>query len=268
MAATLHKLTAGDGYLYLIRQVAASDSTERGRNTLSEYYSAKGESPGRWVGTGLASLSNTGARDVSEHARAGNLDCARGFRGPRRADGRTVRGRVAPQRRRHHQLHPGPRSPTGRGHRSRPPGPPIRRAHRRNRVSTGTGSGLPRAQRPARPEVEYPHRRRRPGTDPNHPGAAAIRRPIRSRARRRPRTVGLHRPQHPRPHHGGRRVRRDVQPRQIRVRAVGGRPAGGGPRHRGVPRRRRRRCVGLHGSPRAPSPDPVQPGWLKSTPPA
>ena len=68
MAATLHKLTAGDGYLYLIRQVAASDSTERGRNTLSEYYSAKGESPGRWVGTGLASLSSTGARDVSERA--------------------------------------------------------------------------------------------------------------------------------------------------------------------------------------------------------
>ena len=68
MAATLHKLTAGDGYLYLIRQVAASDSTERGRNTLSEYYSAKGESPGRWVGTGLASLSDTGARDVSDTA--------------------------------------------------------------------------------------------------------------------------------------------------------------------------------------------------------
>jgi TrwC relaxase len=68
VAATLHKLTAGDGYLYLIRQVAASDSTERGRNTLSEYYSAKGESPGRWVGTGLASLSSTGARDVTERA--------------------------------------------------------------------------------------------------------------------------------------------------------------------------------------------------------
>ena len=68
MTATLHKLTAGDGYLYLIRQVAAHDSTERGRNTLSEYYSAKGESPGRWVGSGLASLSNTGARDVSDRA--------------------------------------------------------------------------------------------------------------------------------------------------------------------------------------------------------
>jgi hypothetical protein len=70
MTATLHKLTAGDGYLYLIRQVAAHDTTERGRNTLSEYYSAKGESPGRWVGSGLESLSDTGARDVSERARA------------------------------------------------------------------------------------------------------------------------------------------------------------------------------------------------------
>jgi hypothetical protein len=65
---TLHKLTAGEGYLYLIRQVAAHDSTERGRNTLSEYYSAKGESPGRWVGSGLASLADTGARDVSAKA--------------------------------------------------------------------------------------------------------------------------------------------------------------------------------------------------------
>lgn len=65
MTATLHKLTAGDGYLYLIRQVAAHDATERGRDTLSEYYSSKGESPGRWVGSGLESLANTQAREVS-----------------------------------------------------------------------------------------------------------------------------------------------------------------------------------------------------------
>ena len=31
---SLHKLTAGDGYLYLVRQVAAADSTERGRSAL------------------------------------------------------------------------------------------------------------------------------------------------------------------------------------------------------------------------------------------
>ncbi|WP_454561886.1 MobF family relaxase [Mycobacterium haemophilum] len=62
---SLHKLTAGDGYLYLVRQVAAADSTERGRSALGDYYSAKGESPGRWVGSGLAALSHTGARSVS-----------------------------------------------------------------------------------------------------------------------------------------------------------------------------------------------------------
>ncbi|TPG33860.1 hypothetical protein EAH80_16340 [Mycobacterium hodleri] len=66
---TLHKLTAGDGYLYLLRQVAAADSTERGRSTLADYYSAKGESPGRWMGRGLAALADTGAREVSDAVR-------------------------------------------------------------------------------------------------------------------------------------------------------------------------------------------------------
>ncbi|BBY52681.1 hypothetical protein MARA_61490 [Mycolicibacterium arabiense] len=69
MVMTLHKLTAGDGYLYLVRQVAASDSTERGRSTLADYYSAKGESPGRWMGRGLAALSDTGRSEVSPQAR-------------------------------------------------------------------------------------------------------------------------------------------------------------------------------------------------------
>lgn len=45
----LHKLTAGDGYMYLIRQVAASDATDRGRPSLADYYSAKGETPGVWM---------------------------------------------------------------------------------------------------------------------------------------------------------------------------------------------------------------------------
>lgn len=62
----MHKLTAGDGYLYLVRQVAAADSTERGRSPLADYYSAKGESPGRWMGRGLAALADTGAREVSD----------------------------------------------------------------------------------------------------------------------------------------------------------------------------------------------------------
>ena len=40
---TLHKLTAGDGYTYLTRQVAAQDVTHRGRSGLGTYYTEKGE---------------------------------------------------------------------------------------------------------------------------------------------------------------------------------------------------------------------------------
>jgi conjugative relaxase-like TrwC/TraI family protein len=65
---SLHKLTAGDGYLYLVRQVAAADATERGRSSLSDYYSAKGESAGRWTGKGLAALADPGARPISPAA--------------------------------------------------------------------------------------------------------------------------------------------------------------------------------------------------------
>lgn len=62
----LHKLTAGDGYMYLIRQVAAADATERGRPSLSDYYSTKGESPGVWMGGGLAALGQPVSRDPSD----------------------------------------------------------------------------------------------------------------------------------------------------------------------------------------------------------
>ncbi len=54
---SLHKLTAGDGYTYLTRQVAAMDATERGTASLAEYYTEKGESAGVWMGSGLGGLS-------------------------------------------------------------------------------------------------------------------------------------------------------------------------------------------------------------------
>ncbi len=54
---SLHKLTAGDGYTYLTRQVAACDATHRGRDGLSDYYSEQGESPGVWFGHGADGLS-------------------------------------------------------------------------------------------------------------------------------------------------------------------------------------------------------------------
>ena len=58
----LHKLTAGDGYTYLTRQVAVQDATERGNSSLGDYYAERGESPGRWWGSGLAGLGHRGAR--------------------------------------------------------------------------------------------------------------------------------------------------------------------------------------------------------------
>lgn len=53
MAIGLQKLSAGSGYEYLTRQVAALDVTGRGHISLADYYAAKGEAPGRWWGAGL-----------------------------------------------------------------------------------------------------------------------------------------------------------------------------------------------------------------------
>jgi len=69
VTATCHKLTAGDGYEYLTRQVAAQDSTEKGRMSLADYYHAKGEAPGRWVGSGLKYLSEPAGRSLSDEDR-------------------------------------------------------------------------------------------------------------------------------------------------------------------------------------------------------
>lgn len=52
--------------MYVIRQVAASDATDRGRPSLSDYYSAKGETPGTWMGRGLAALGQPVARDSAD----------------------------------------------------------------------------------------------------------------------------------------------------------------------------------------------------------
>jgi hypothetical protein len=43
---SLHKLTAGAGYDYLTRQVAALDATDKGHTGLASYYTERGESLG------------------------------------------------------------------------------------------------------------------------------------------------------------------------------------------------------------------------------
>jgi DNA primase catalytic core len=61
---SLHKITAGVGYDYLTRQVAAMDSTEKGHTGLASYYTQKGETPGMWVGSGMVGIDGLDAGDI------------------------------------------------------------------------------------------------------------------------------------------------------------------------------------------------------------
>ena len=60
---SLHKLWAGSGYEYLTRQVARQDAPIRA-GSLASYYTERGETPGVWVGSGLAGVEGLGAGDV------------------------------------------------------------------------------------------------------------------------------------------------------------------------------------------------------------
>ena len=57
---TVHVLHAGDGYLYLIRSVAAHDGRLAAGASLVAYYTASGQPPGRWAGEGARRLAVTG----------------------------------------------------------------------------------------------------------------------------------------------------------------------------------------------------------------
>src|SRR4029450_5957275 len=61
---SVHKLTAGSGYDYLTRQVAALDATEKGYVGLASYYTERGETPGAWIGSGLAGIDGLTAGDA------------------------------------------------------------------------------------------------------------------------------------------------------------------------------------------------------------
>lgn len=58
---TLHTLHAGDGYVYLTRQVASDDVARSSGDRLVDYYQAAGNPPGVWVGSGCRDLGMSGA---------------------------------------------------------------------------------------------------------------------------------------------------------------------------------------------------------------
>ena len=57
---TIHVLHAGDGYLYLVRSVAAHDGRLGSNESLAAYYTASGQPPGRWAGTAAGALRVSG----------------------------------------------------------------------------------------------------------------------------------------------------------------------------------------------------------------
>ena len=61
---SIHKLSAGSGYDYLSRQVAALDATQKGHVGLASYYPEHGESPGSWIGSGMAGIDGLNAGDA------------------------------------------------------------------------------------------------------------------------------------------------------------------------------------------------------------
>ncbi|KQB84059.1 MobF family relaxase [Corynebacterium oculi] len=65
----MKKLTAGDGYLYLTRQVASADGRRQGQ-ALVDYYSAHGMPEGTWWGKGAAALGIEGVITEEQMAAA------------------------------------------------------------------------------------------------------------------------------------------------------------------------------------------------------
>ncbi|MGY1868677.1 MobF family relaxase [Nocardia gipuzkoensis] len=63
---SLAKLGSGDGYTYYLRSIATQDVNDRGPQDLSTYYSERGESPGRWLGSGLPNVGIAAGEAVTE----------------------------------------------------------------------------------------------------------------------------------------------------------------------------------------------------------
>lgn len=69
MTVSMRVMSAGDGYKYLLRTVAAADGDRSLSTPLTRYYAEIGNPPGRWVGSALHGLGNgeiTSGDEVSE----------------------------------------------------------------------------------------------------------------------------------------------------------------------------------------------------------
>ena len=60
MVMTMHRLSAGAGYQYLLKHTASGDCDRTVSSPLTAYYAESGNPPGRWLGTGLAGVGGPG----------------------------------------------------------------------------------------------------------------------------------------------------------------------------------------------------------------
>ncbi|MDN5745960.1 MAG: relaxase domain-containing protein, partial [Nocardioidaceae bacterium] len=58
MTVSMRVMSAGDGYKYLLRTIAAADGDRSLSTPLTRYYAEAGTPPGQWLGSGVASLGN------------------------------------------------------------------------------------------------------------------------------------------------------------------------------------------------------------------
>lgn len=66
---TIHKVTAGDGYTYLTKHIAGGDVQRARGQEASDYYTAKGNPVGYWIGRGAPVLDLAGKQVTEEQMR-------------------------------------------------------------------------------------------------------------------------------------------------------------------------------------------------------
>ena len=228
---SLHKLTAGTGYTYLTRQVAAHDRTGGPRTPLATYYTERGETPGHWVGSGMTGVDGL---QVGDEVTAPQMQALFGA-----------------------GLHP-----LAAQRRERLEGPDLKERDFKAVTRLGVPFAVTSPDVTAF-QVEVARRIEELAASLGHPRDYPI--PAQDRARIRTQVaVEMFRAEHDRDpkdarelsgaiakltrsaHDRGRRIRPDLLPGEVGQHPVGGRPTGGRRAGRAGPQRGGRRRVGVH----------------------
>lgn len=78
MSVSMRVMSAGDGYKYLLRTVAAADGERPLSTPLTRYYAEAGTPPGRWLGSGLPALAG-GQLDAGSRVSEAQLELLLGM---------------------------------------------------------------------------------------------------------------------------------------------------------------------------------------------